>query len=75
MSLSECSVDKPGVNDGTFLINYQSWRDSYNNFFASIDFPPSWNGIRFKSEWNEKTSGGTPSPFTEANRKRWAKNP
>lgn len=41
----------------------------------SIDFPDFWTAVRYKSEWNEATSGGTPSPYTPENRKRWAKNP
>jgi len=24
---------EPGIEDGTFLINYQNWRDIYNNMF------------------------------------------
>ena len=43
---------EPGVEDGTFLMSYSSWRDIYNNIFVCIDFPEEWNGIRFDYEWN-----------------------
>lgn len=43
--------------------------------FVTLDFPSEWCAIRFKTEWNEKTSGGTPSPMTDESRKRWGKNP
>ena len=42
----------PGVEDGTFLINFQNWRDVYNNMYICVDFPNSWSGVRFSSEWN-----------------------
>jgi hypothetical protein len=35
-----------GANDGTFLINYDSWRNIYNNMFLTFDFPDNWIGIR-----------------------------
>ena len=39
----------PGEDDGTFLMNYQSWRDIFNNMYICLDFPKSWNAIRFRS--------------------------
>ena len=66
---------KLGVEDGTFLINYASWREIYNNMYICVDFPPEWDGIRFKSEWTAQCSGGIPSPMTEENKLRWTKNP
>jgi calpain len=39
----------PGIEDGTFLINYASWRDIYNNMYICVDFPKEWTGIRYKS--------------------------
>jgi calpain len=54
---------------------YSEWRDIFNNVYACLDFPHEWTGIRFSSEWTPKTSGGTPSPMTEENKIRWAKNP
>jgi Calpain family cysteine protease len=49
-----------GKDDGTFLINYQEWREYFNRFFCAIDFEDSWNAIRFESKWTAKTSGGCP---------------
>ena len=64
-----------GANDGTFLINYASFRDIYNRLFIVNDFPGSWSAIRFHSEWTRESSGGLPIEKTEAANKRFAKNP
>ena len=40
-----------GAVDGTFLINYASWRDIYNRLFVVNDFPSDWSAIRFTSQW------------------------
>ena len=42
-----------GLDDGTFMMNYQSWRDVFNNMFICLDFPTTWTALRIKSEWNE----------------------
>lgn len=65
----------PNTNDGTFLMNYQSWRDIYNNMYICVDFAKSWTAIRFDSRWEKTCSGGLPSPMTPENMKRWAINP
>jgi calpain len=65
----------PGDDDGTFLINYASWRDIYNNMYVCLDFPEKWNGIRYLSEWDKSCAGGIPSPMTEENKLSWATNP
>lgn len=61
--------------DGTFLINYQSWRDVFNRLFVANSFPDSWWCIRFNYEWNAGNSGGLPIEGTEASLKRFGKNP
>lgn len=61
--------------DGTFLINYRNWRDIFNNVYVCLDFPESWSGIRFRGEWDKTNSGGLPSPMTEENMIKWARNP
>jgi len=38
--------------DGTFLINYASFRDIFNRLFVANNFPDSWWAIRFNYEWN-----------------------
>ena len=38
-----------GKNDGTFLINYASFRDIYNKLFVVNDFPDNWSAIRFRT--------------------------
>ena len=65
----------PLANDGTFLINYASWRDVYNRIFVANDFPDDWWAVRFSSEWNERCSGGLPLERTPAANKRFATNP
>lgn len=66
---------KFGENDGTFLINYASWRDIFNNMFLTYDFPDEWNAIRAFGAWEPHCCGGTPSPMSEENMLAWAKNP
>lgn len=62
-------------NDGTFFINYQTWRDIYSRLFVAIDFPEKWTAIYWKSGWTEKTAGGLPLKNTPEGRKRFANNP
>lgn len=62
-------------NDGTFFINYQSWRDIYCRLFIAIDFPEKWTAIYWKSKWTAETAGGLPLKNTEEGKKRFAKNP
>lgn len=66
---------EPGENDGTFLMNYQSFRDLYNNMFICVDFPDEWSGIRYNAEWNATCSGGLFNPYNEQNFVKWAQNP
>jgi hypothetical protein len=66
---------EPGKEDGTFLINYRNWRTIYNSMFVCIDFPDTWNSVRYYSSWDEDCSGGTPLKFNDQTRKQWAKNP
>jgi hypothetical protein len=63
------------ADDGTFLIDYQNFRDVYNRLFIAIDFPVHWNGIRFFSKWTPEYCGGLPLEGTEAAMIRFAKNP
>ena len=65
----------PFKNDGTFLINYGSWRDVYNRIFVANDFPDDWWAVRFCSEWKENCSGGLPLERNEEANKRFATNP
>ena len=66
---------EPFANDGTFLINYASWRDVYNRLFVANDFPDDWWAVRFSSAWTEECSGGLPLERTEEANRRFAKNP
>lgn len=65
----------PLANDGTFLINFASWRDVYNRIFVANDFPDDWWAVRFSSEWTASCSGGLPLERTPAANKRFATNP
>lgn len=61
-----------GANDGTFMINYASFRDVYNRLFIVNDFPDEWSAVRFKTEWDANSSGGLPMEKTPAANKRFA---
>jgi len=61
-----------GANDGTFLINYASFRDVYNRLFIVNDFPSDWSAVRFHCEWTAKCSGGLPIEKTPEAKKRFA---
>lgn len=65
----------PFEEDGTFLINYRNWRTIYNSMFVCIDFPETWNCVRYYSKWDSNCAGGTPLQYNPDNRKLWAKNP
>ena len=73
--LEEDEKFDPLANDGTFFINYASWRDIYNRTFAANDFPDHWWAIRFSSEWTPECSGGLPRERTEEANIRFALNP
>lgn len=73
--LAEDEQFEIGANDGTFLINYASFRDIYNRLFVVNDFPNEWSAIRFSTEWNATCSGGLPIEKTPEANKRFAKNP
>ncbi len=73
--LAEDEKFEPGIEDGTFLINYQSWRDIFNNMYICVDFADNWSAIRYRGTWDNSCSGGVPSPMTPENMKRWGKNP
>lgn len=64
-----------GANDGTFLINFENFRDIYNKLFACIDFPDHWWCVRFTSAWTAKNSGGLPLKRTQEAMERFADNP
>jgi len=65
----------PGEDDGTFLMDYQSFRDVYNRLFVAIDFPEQWSAVRFHSKWTPTTCGGLPLEGTEEAMVRFAMNP
>lgn len=67
--------DPADKNDGTFFINYQSWREIYGRIFVAVDFPEEWTGILFRSQWTPECSGGVPKEGTDAAKVRFAKNP
>ena len=73
--LEEDERFEPFENDGTFFINYASWRDVYNRIFVANDFPDDWWAVRFHSEWKATCSGGLPLERTPEANKRFAKNP
>ena len=66
-----------GANDGTFLINFENFRNIYNKLFVANDFPDAWWCVRFASQWStkENTTGGLPLEGSAAAAARFAKNP
>jgi hypothetical protein len=55
---------KLGYKDGTFIMRYEDWYNVYNTLYVTVDFLPSWSGIRFSGEWNSNCSGGLPMPVS-----------
>jgi len=49
------------ADDGTFLMHYDDWKDSFSSLFLNNDFPEDWTGVRFKSAWTPTNSGGLPN--------------
>lgn len=66
---------KPGVEDGTFLMNFKNFRKVFNNMFVCVDFKDNWTGLRFFSEWTTKESWGVASNKNPASMTEYAKNP
>ena len=54
-----------GADDGTFLMNYNDWRDNFSTLFLNVDFPEDWTGVRFKSKWTKSNAGGLPATYCE----------
>ncbi|CAG9315691.1 unnamed protein product [Blepharisma stoltei] len=67
--------DPENSDDGTFLMNFKSWRTIYDNLYACVDFPDEWWGVRFRGAWTRENSGGVPTTPNKAHAERWAKNP
>ena len=47
--------------DGAFLMSWKDFIDVWSNISICKKFAESWEGVRFFGEWDEKTSGGTPT--------------
>ena len=44
IKLEELEEYKIGIDDGTFLMNYNNWREIFTTLFVCIDFPDIWSG-------------------------------
>lgn len=62
-------------DDGTFIMHYHDWKDSFSSLFLNIDFPEDWSGIRFASNWTKTACGGLPTTYTDDMLSKYAKNP
>ena len=51
------------ANDGTFIIDYENWRENFSTLFLNVDFPEDWTGLRFRSAWTKSNSGGIPHRY------------
>jgi hypothetical protein len=36
-------------DDGSFLIDFDDWKDLFTTLFINLDFPEKWTGVRFSS--------------------------
>ena len=63
------------ADDGTFLMNYDDWKDNFSTLFLNLDFPEDWTGVRFKSKWTKSNSGGLPAAYQKEQLEKFAKNP
>lgn len=63
------------ADDGTFLINYEDWRDNFSTLFLNNDFPEDWTGVRFTSAWTSSNSGGIPNENKKELLEQYARNP
>jgi len=63
------------ADDGTFLMSYEDWRDSFSSLFINNDFPEDWTGVRFKSAWTPQNSGGIPNKNQKDLFDDYARNP
>jgi hypothetical protein len=62
-------------DDGTFFINYKSFRQVFDKLFIAQNFPDDWCAIRFESAWQEHSAGGLPIENTQEAKARFSKNP
>lgn len=67
-------MDEP-VNDGSFFISFEDWKDIFSTLFINLDFPESWTGVRFDSQWTECNSPGLPTSNTMDAKGKYAENP
>jgi len=63
------------ADDGTFLMHYDDWKDTFSNLFINNDFPDEWTGVRFKSAWTSSNAMGLPKTYTPDELERYAQNP
>lgn len=62
-------------DDGSFLIDFDDWKDLFTTLFINLDFPEKWTGVRFRSQWTLNKSAGLPTKYEEKALKAFAKNP
>ncbi len=62
-------------DDGSFLIDFDDWKDLFTTLFINLDFPEKWTGVRFSSQWTSNNSAGLPTKYEEKALKAFAKNP
>ena len=48
------------AEDGSFIMEFDDFKNIYNRLFISKDFPKSFLGISFHDEWNSSSMGGIP---------------
>ena len=62
-------------DDGAFFMSFYDFIRIWHNLSISKNFPDRYTGYRFLSEWNEKTSGGTPYSSDPRLMTAYMKNP
>lgn len=70
----QVDLNKPS-DDGSFFISYEDWKDIFSTLFINLDFPESWTGVRFDSQWTEGNSPGLPTTNTSDAKGKYAQNP
>ena len=63
------------ADDGTFMMNFNDWRDNFSTLFINLDFPEDWTGVRFHSKWTKSNAAGLPTQYTPENLEKFARNP
>ena len=63
------------ADDGTFLMHYDDWKESFCALYLNVDFPEDWSAVRFRSWWTKSNCMGLPNKYEKEQLERYAGNP